>query len=100
MAGRLSAIKLRDAGFDDFTVFEKADRVGGTWRENTYPGAACDVPSHLYSFSFEIKHDWSRKYAEQPEILVYLQHCAEKYGLLPHIRFNTMIEGADFDEKT
>src|SRR5207247_2039862 len=78
---------------------EKAGRVGGTWRDNTYPGAACDVPSHLYSFSFEIKHDWSRKYAEQPEILGYLQHCAEKYGLLPHIRFNTEIESAAFDEQ-
>jgi cation diffusion facilitator CzcD-associated flavoprotein CzcO len=98
--GLCMAIQLKKAGMDSFIIFEKANRVGGTWRENTYPGAACDVPSHLYSFSFEIKHDWSRKYAEQPEILGYLQHCAEKYGLLPHIRFNTMIEGADFDEKT
>src|SRR5438034_11332018 len=77
--GLCMAIQLKKAGINSFTFFEKGDRLGGTWRDNTYPGAACDVPSHLYSFSFEIKHDWSRKFAEQPEILAYLNHCANKY---------------------
>ena len=68
--------------------------VGGTWYHNRYPGCACDVPSHLYSFSFEIKRDWSRPYAPQPEILAYLEHCAEKYGLLPHCRFGDAVRRA------
>jgi cation diffusion facilitator CzcD-associated flavoprotein CzcO len=72
--------------------------VGGTWYHNRYPGCACDVPSHLYSFSFEIKRDWSRPYAPQPEILAYLEHCAEKYGLLPHCRFGDAVQGARWDE--
>ena len=67
MAGILSAIKLRDAGFTDFTVYEKGDRVGGTWRENTYPGLACDVPSHLYSYSFALTADWSHRFSPGPE---------------------------------
>lgn len=96
--GICAAIKLKEAGINNITMFEKADRLGGTWRDNTYPGAACDVPSHLYSFSFEKKHDWTRKFAEQAEILAYLHHCAQKYKLLPHIRFNTEIESATFDE--
>jgi cation diffusion facilitator CzcD-associated flavoprotein CzcO len=95
--GLCMAIQLKRAGFDHFTLFERAASVGGTWRDNSYPGAACDVPSHLYSFSFEVKPDWSRKFSEQPEILAYLRHCAEKYDLLRHTRFNTEIEGADFD---
>ena len=71
------------AGFDDFVILEKASGVGGTWYHNRYPGCACDIPSHLYSFSFEIKRDWSRPYAPQPEILAYLEHFAEKYGAAP-----------------
>ena len=63
MAGILSAIKLKDAGLTDFTVYEKADRVGGTWRENTYPGLACDVPSHLYSYSFAPTPEWSHRFS-------------------------------------
>src|SRR5690606_13000006 len=86
------------AGIDDFLVLEKADAVGGCWRENHYPGAACDVPSHLYSYSFEPRFDWSRKFAPQAEIRDYLEHCAEKYGVYPHIRFNTRMTGARFDE--
>lgn len=81
-----------------FTIYEKGDTVGGTWRENSYPGAACDIASHLYSFSFEPRWSWSRTYAEQPEILAYLQHCAEKYGLMSKIRFRTEIASATFDE--
>jgi len=91
-------IALKKAGIDSFAIFEKADKLGGTWRDNTYPGAACDVPSHLYSYSYEIKPDWSRMYAEQPEILSYLQACADKYGITPHIRFGCEIASATFDE--
>jgi len=97
--GLCMAIQLVRAGVASFLIFERASDVGGTWLENTYPGAACDIPSHLYAFSFEPKHDWSRAYAEQPEILSYLQHCARKYGLLEHIRFDTEVRGASFDER-
>jgi cation diffusion facilitator CzcD-associated flavoprotein CzcO len=68
MSGVLTAIKLREAGYRDFVVYEKADRLGGTWRENTYPGIACDVPSHLYSYSFEPNPDWSHRFSPGPEI--------------------------------
>lgn len=98
--GLCMAIQLRNAGISDFTMLEKAPGVGGTWRDNTYPGAACDVQSHLYSFSFEPKHDWSRKFGLQPEILGYMQHCVEKYGLAKHIRFNKEVATAAFDETT
>jgi cation diffusion facilitator CzcD-associated flavoprotein CzcO len=91
-------IRLREAGFEGFEILEKADGVGGTWWHNRYPGCACDVPSHLYSFSFEPKLDWSRPYAPQPEILAYLAHCAEKYGLLPHCRFRDAVRSARWDE--
>src|SRR5262245_56200017 len=96
--GLCMAIRLKQAGREDFTIFERASRLGGTWRDNTYPGAACDLPSHLYSFSFEVKHDWSRKYAEQPEILAYLEHCARKYDVRKHIQLDTEIATAWFDE--
>ncbi|ABS62600.1 putative flavin-binding monooxygenase [Parvibaculum lavamentivorans DS-1] len=97
-AGLCMAIKLREAGIGDFTIFEKAASVGGTWRDNTYPGSGCDVPSMLYSFSFEPKPDWSRKFAPQPEIVEYFEGVARKYDLLPRIRFNTEITEARFDE--
>ena len=96
--GLCMAIALVRAGIRTFALYERAGDVGGTWRENTYPGAACDVPSHLYSFSFERKHDWSRAFAEQPEILAYLQYCARKYGIYDHIRFENEIVSATFDE--
>ena len=73
-----AAIRLRQAGFEELTVFERGDTVGGVWRANTYPGAACDVPSHLYSFSFAPGHHWSRRYAPQREILTYLEECAAR----------------------
>lgn len=98
--GLCMAIQLKEAGFNQFIVLEKASDLGGTWRDNTYPGAACDVQSHLYSFSFEPRHDWSRKFGLQPEILEYLQHCAEKYDLNDHIRFNAEVRAARFDEST
>jgi cation diffusion facilitator CzcD-associated flavoprotein CzcO len=96
--GLCMAIRLQKAGNRSFTILERGDDVGGVWRDNTYPGAACDVPSHLYEFSFEPNPDWSRRYAPQPEILAYLRHCADRYGLRPHIRFNTEVVGAAFDE--
>ena len=94
------AIALRKQGITDFLLLEKAHDVGGVWRDNTYPGAACDVPSHLYSFSFEPNPNWSRSFARQDEILAYLQHCARKYQLLPQIRFGNEVREARFDEAT
>lgn len=90
------AIRLKRAGIDDVTVLEKAGRLGGTWRDNDYPGAACDIPSHLYSFSFERRRDWSRRYPTQEEILAYLDDCAAKYGIVP--RFGAEVAEAVFDE--
>jgi len=91
-------IALKKAGLHNFLMLEKAGRVGGTWRENTYPGCACDIRSHLYSYSFEPKTDWSREFASQPEILGYIEHCVDKYGLRPHIRFGAQITGAEYDD--
>ncbi|MGH0032669.1 MAG: flavin-containing monooxygenase [Myxococcota bacterium] len=95
-----AAIRLKQAGIEDFTVFERADEVGGTWRDNTYPGAACDVPSHVYSFSFEQKPDWSRAFAGSEEIQQYLLDVVEKYDLRKHMRFGKHIAEARFDETT
>jgi len=91
-------IRLKGAGFERFDILEKAGGVGGTWYHNRYPGCACDIPSPLYSFSFEMKPDWSRPYAPQPEILAYLEHCAEKYQLLQHCRFGDAVRRARWDE--
>ena len=93
-AGVGAAIKLHEAGFDDFAVLEKADRLGGTWRDNTYPGCGCDVPSAIYSFSFAPNPDWSHGYAGQPEIQEYLERTAEEYGVTPRIHFGTEVRGA------
>jgi cation diffusion facilitator CzcD-associated flavoprotein CzcO len=89
---------LKRAGIDSFTIFEKADGIGGVWRDNTYPGAACDVPSHLYSFSFEPNPEWTRVYSPQPEILDYLERCVEKYGMAPNLRLGTEVTRAQLDE--
>lgn len=83
-----TAIKLKEEGIDDFVVLERANDVGGTWRDNSYPGCACDVQSHLYSFSFAPNPDWSRMYSPQAEIWAYLRRCAENYKILPHIWFS------------
>ena len=91
------AIQLQKAGIEDFLILEKAAEVGGTWRDNSYPGAACDVPSHLYSFSFEPKTDWSRKFAPQAEIHGYMLQCVAKYQLRPRIRCNAEVASAAFD---
>src|SRR4051812_30096386 len=95
--GIAMGIRLKRAGYD-FTIYERSDGVGGTWRDNTYPGAACDVPSHLYSFSFELNPWWSRTYATQPEILAYIERCTDQYGVRPHVRTNTAIVDARWDE--
>ena len=97
--GICMAIKLLDAGIDTFTIFERAPAVGGTWFQNTYPGCACDIQSALYSFSFEVKRDWSRPYGTQPEIREYFEHCVAKYGLGPHIRLSTAIAAAHWDDE-
>ena len=82
---------LRRAGYDDVTVFERAERVGGVWHHNTYPGAACDVPSHLYEFSFAPNPRWSRRFAPQPEIQAYLEDVARRHGVLERIRTGTEV---------
>lgn len=97
-AGIGMAIALKKAGLGEFLILEKQTDVGGVWRDNTYPGAACDVPSHLYSFSFEPNPNWSRVFARQAEIHQYLRHCAKKYGLLPAIRFGCEVAQARYDE--
>lgn len=93
-----AAIRLLKAGKKSFVIFERADEVGGTWRDNTYPGCACDVPSHLYSFSFAPNANWSRTYSRQPEILNYLRQCVETYNLKPHLRYHTEIKRTEFIE--
>src|SRR5690349_5669381 len=96
--GIAMGVKLKRAGYD-FVIYEKSDGVGGTWRDNTYPGAACDVPSHLYSFSFELNPWWSRTYSPQQEILAYLERCADQYGLRPHLRTGIAIPEARWVEQ-
>lgn len=94
------AIQLARRGDRDFVVFERADDVGGTWRENHYPGCACDVPSHLYSFSFAPNPSWSRAYAPQGEILAYLRRCVRDFDLEPHLRLGEAVTRAVFDDAT
>jgi len=96
--GLCAAIRLRRSGFENFTVLEKSGGVGGTWYHNRYPGCACDIQSELYSFSFEVNTTWTRPYARQPEILSYMERCAEKYGVLPHCRFDDAVESARWDD--
>ncbi|HWL88217.1 MAG TPA: NAD(P)/FAD-dependent oxidoreductase, partial [Polyangiaceae bacterium] len=91
------AMRLLQQGIRDFVIFEKAAQLGGTWRENTYPGCACDVPSHLYSYSFAPKTNWSRVFAEQPEIQAYLLEVAERHGLMPYVRLETEVVRGGWD---
>ena len=93
-----AAVMLRRAGYDDVTVFERSERLGGVWHHNTYPGAACDIPSHLYEFSFEPNPQWSRRYAPQAEIQAYLEDVAHRHGVLDRIRTRTEVERARWDE--
>lgn len=96
--GLAAAIELKKAGHDDIVVFEKADEVGGVWRENTYPGAACDVPSPFYSFSFEPNPRWPRRFSQQPAILDYLKQAADTYDVRRHVRFGVEVSSAAFDD--
>jgi cation diffusion facilitator CzcD-associated flavoprotein CzcO len=93
------AIRLKQAGMNDFVVLERADEVGGTWQANTYPGCACDVPSHLYSFSFAPNPGWTRTYSSQPEIWAYLRRCADRFGVRPHVRLGCAVESATWLEQ-
>jgi cation diffusion facilitator CzcD-associated flavoprotein CzcO len=94
------AIKLKHSGDDDFVLLERASDVGGTWRDNTYPGCACDVPSHLYSFSFAQNPTWSHFYSPQAEIWAYLRRCMERYHITPHVRWKHEVQAAHWDEAT
>ncbi len=96
MSGLLMGIRLKQAGID-FRIYEKAQSVGGTWRENTYPGLTCDVPSLFYSYSFEPNPNWSHRFSPGPEILEYFEHVAEKYGLAPYIEFGREVTGARYE---
>jgi cation diffusion facilitator CzcD-associated flavoprotein CzcO len=96
--GIAAAVRLKQAGVTDLVLFERADDIGGVWRENTYPGAACDVMSHLYSLSFAPKADWSRKFAPQAEIHQYLRDVARDFDVMRHVRFSTEVLAAAFDE--
>jgi len=98
-SGLAMAVELKRAGRDDFVVLERAHDVAGTWRDNTYPGCACDVPSHLYSFGFAPNAEWSSTFSPQPEIYAYIRRVAEEQGLLPHIRFGIEVEAAAWDDK-
>ncbi|MEZ5598385.1 MAG: NAD(P)/FAD-dependent oxidoreductase [Pseudomonadales bacterium] len=96
MSGILSVIRLREAGYTNITVYEKAEKLGGTWRENTYPGIACDVPAHLYTYSFAPNPDWSHRFAPGDEIQAYFEAVAQRYDVLPVIRFNEEITRCEF----
>jgi cation diffusion facilitator CzcD-associated flavoprotein CzcO len=98
-SGMGMAIRLKQEGTRDFVVLERASDLGGTWHYNTYPGCACDVPSHLYSFSFAPNPRWSETYSKQPEIRAYLKRVADEYGVRPQIRFNHTVESASWNEQ-
>ncbi|MFI1917319.1 flavin-containing monooxygenase [Nocardia sp. NPDC020380] len=97
-AGIGTAIRLRQKGITDFVILERDERVGGTWRDNTYPGAACDIPSRLYSYSFAPNPDWSHTYSGSAEILRYIDSMVDGFGIRPHIRFGHTVTGLEFDE--
>jgi cation diffusion facilitator CzcD-associated flavoprotein CzcO len=98
-AGLGMALALKARGEERFVVLEKADRVGGVWRENTYPGAGCDIPSHLYSYSFEPNPDWPEVYSAQPDILAYIEGVSDRHGLAAHVRFNAEVVAAAWDDE-
>ena len=93
-----TAIRLKQQGVEDFIIFERADDVGGVWRDNNYPGCACDVESHLYSFSFAPNPEWSHSFSPQSEIWDYLRRCAKDYGVLPHLRFGHVVREAVWEQ--
>ncbi len=96
--GICTGVRLLEAGHDDFVILEKAPGVGGTWWHNRYPGAECDIKSHLYSFSFAPNPSWTRPYARQPEIKTYLEECVKRFGLEPHLRLGTEVQAARWDD--
>ena len=98
--GVATAVRLKERGQDDIVILERGDRIGGVWRANTYPGIACDVPSHLYSLSFAPNPDWTKRFSPGSEIRAYLQDVADRFGVTPHIRFNADVERAAFDEQS
>jgi cyclohexanone monooxygenase len=97
--GISTAIRLREVGYQNIVIFERADGVGGTWYNNRYPGLACDVPSHLYSFSFDLNPSWSRAYSPQPEILAYMEGVVDRHNLRPHIRLSMEVVAAHWDDE-
>ena len=98
--GMALAIELKKAGMNDFVILERAGDIGGSWRDNTYPGAACDVVSRFYSFSYDQDYEWSTAFAPQPEIWDYCAEGVDRHGIRPHVRFNTEVSEAAFDEET
>ena len=98
MSGILTSIKLSEAGYHNHVIYEKSDRMGGTWRDNTYPGIACDVPAHLYTYSFEPNPDWSQTFAPGAEICAYFERVAEKYNVKEKVRFNESVPYCEFLE--
>lgn len=98
MAGILAAIRLKQRGETEVVLYEKADSLGGTWRDNQYPGLTCDVPAHAYTYSFAPNPDWSAFYAGGPEIKAYFEGVAERYGIMPWVRFNSEVAGCVYDE--
>jgi cation diffusion facilitator CzcD-associated flavoprotein CzcO len=98
MSGILAAIELQKAGLDDFAIYEKADRLGGTWRENTYPGIACDVPSHFYSYSFAMNPEWSHRFAPGAEIQAYFEDVARRYEVEPRIQYGKELTRCAFED--
>ncbi|MCW2770822.1 MAG: 4-hydroxyacetophenone monooxygenase, partial [Aeromicrobium sp.] len=97
-SGMGMAMKLRASGREDFVVLEKAHDVGGTWRDNTYPGCECDIPSHMYSFSYELNTGWSKSFSGQEEIWAYMRKVADEQGIRPYIDFGVEVTGATWDE--
>src|SRR5271165_6998069 len=91
------AAALKQAGIEDFVVVEKGAELGGTWRDNVYPGAACDVPSNLYSFSFALNPDWTRAFSSQSEIWDYMRHCVDRFEIGDHLRFGCSVAEARWD---
>ncbi|MFD6451012.1 flavin-containing monooxygenase, partial [Nocardia sp. NPDC060220] len=98
LSGLGTAIRLSQRGLSDFVVIERGPDVGGTWRDNTYPGAGCDVPSHLYSYSFALNPDWSRSFSPQPEIEQYLRTVSERYGVRDKHIFDCALTGARWND--
>lgn len=99
-AGIGMAIKLKQSGYNSFLILERSNSIGGTWRDNNYPGCACDIPSFLYSFSFELNPNWSNLCAPHDEILEYLNHCVNKYDLKKHLKTNTLVNDVKFNQET